>query len=197
MRKPFVWLCCMLLLLCPFSSCAEDDVPAVPVESRISRLLEQTLSEDAVARPQTLRCDPEMLHFAAEEAYLDSGVPGSGPMLYIVFRVYSKVPGSLPVFLEQEQPDQIEYNGKTVSLDRVRGSKSLISFDIMSGGDSWSWYEYSDEGLFVFVCIMNPDPEQLKTDSIRTFSCRCENMQTGKTENGTVEVGIPAMLIQE
>ena len=138
-----------------------------------------------------------MLHFDAIEAYLDNYYPGVGPLLYIAFRVYSKDPNSLLVFLEQEHEDQIEYNGKSISLNQFRGYKNLISFEIMSDFDSWAWYEYTDEGLFIFVCIMSPDIKILENASLRLFTCSCWNMQTGRSENGTIEVGIPALISQD
>ena len=67
----------------------------------------------------------------------------------------------------------------------------------MSGSDSWAWYEYTDEGLFVIVCIMNADIKALENASIKSFNCSCQNLQTGLTENGTIEVGIPAMIVQD
>ena len=196
MRKLFACLCCILILVSPLLSYAEDDNNTAPKESHISWLLEKTISEEDIVRPQTLICDLKMLHFAATEAYLERNYPGVGPMLYVVFQVYPKLPNSLPVYPENEDEDQIEYNGKSISLDKFRGHRDLISFEIMSGNNSWSWYEYTDEGLFVFVCIMNPDIKALESASVRSFKCYCENMQTGRNESGTIEVGIPAMILQ-
>ncbi len=196
MRKLFACLCLMLILLNPLLSYAEDDSDTVPGGNHISWLLDKTISEEDIVRPRTMACDLEMLHFEATEAYLERYYPEVGPMLYVVFQVYSKMPNSLPVYPENEQEDQIEYNGKSISLEKFRGHRDLVSFEIMSGNNSWSWYEYTDEGLFVFVCIMNPDTKILESASVRSFKCYCENMQTGRTESGTVEVEIPAMVLQ-
>ena len=194
MKKLFALIFSILLLSGSLLSYAENDASAVTEDSVISRLLDRNLNNGEVMQPVVLECDSQMLHFTATESWLDVSRPADGFMLYFVFKVDSKDFNSLPVYLEQEHEDQIEFDGKPVSLEEFRKGRNLISVEIMSGHDCWSWYEYNREGLFVIVCVMNPDLKSLENESVMQFSYECENLRTGKRENGTISVGLPPMI---
>ncbi len=194
MRKLFAWIISILLLSGSLPAYAENDASAAAEDSVIPRLLEKDLNQEEIIQPVILECDSQMLHFTAAESFLDVSRPADGMMLYFVFKIDSRDLNSLPVYLEQEHEDQIEFDGKTVSLDQFRGHRNLISVEIVANHDSWSWYEYNSEGLFVIVCRMNPDLKSLENESVMLFSYECENIQTGKRENGTISVGLPPMI---
>lgn len=182
------------MALLPAAGFAEEGLSAPEAQSVLSRFLDQPVDPEAVSRPLDPEYDLRMLHLTATEAFLRRD-PEAGTMLYIIFRVEAKSLNSLPVFLEQEQEDQIEYEGKSVSLEQFRGNKSLISCELVAG-HSWAWYDYSGDGLFIITCVMNPDTASLSGGSKVSFSCRCENLQTGETENGTVVVSLPPMAVR-
>ena len=194
MKRIFTGLLTILLLFNSLSAFAEESVPIVTAQNVISRFLDRTISPDAITRPLYTESDHKMIHLTAIEAYLDHGLEADN-MLYVVFKAESKDPDSLPVFLEQEHEDRIEYNGEDISLDLFRGNKRLISCEL-AAGESWAWYEYSDEGLFIICCIMNPDITHLKDYSKVSFLFWCENLQTGEKDNGTVTVSLPPMIEQ-
>lgn len=183
----------LLLLWSPPGSRAEEQTPAVPARGVLSRFLEEDLPPEAVARPLNPETDLKMIRLTATEALLEQATPAD-TVLYIVFRVESRRPDSLPVFLEGEHPDQLEYNGESISLDRFRGSKSLIACELVTGHGG-AWYDFSDDGLYLIAFVMNPDAASLEKGSGVSFSCYCENLQTGETDRGTLDVSLPPMTV--
>ena len=79
-----------------------------------------------------------------------------------------------------------------LSADDLRGDRQLIACEIWSGS-CWTWYEYTDEGLFIIVTVPDPDPAALENGTSITFNCCCSNLQTEETEDGTISVELPPM----
>ena len=193
MRKMTAGFLILVLLAMPFFSHAEGELPAAMPQTVISRFLDKAIDPEAVTRPLNPETDLKMLRITATEAWLEHG-PGTETLLYIAFKVDVKRADSLPVFLEQEHEDRIEYNGETITLEQFRGNKDLISCELVTG-HSWAWYDYSDEGLYIISCIMNPDIISLNGGSGISFTCWCENLQTGETDKGTITVSLPPMTV--
>ena len=108
-------------------------------------------------------------------------------------------PDCLLYYEEGEHPEQIEYNGKSISMEEFRGDKNLISCDMWPGdGDDFTWYDYTDEGFFIYVNDTHPDPEKLKAGTERKILCWCENLQTGESESdGIITITLPPMTMNE
>ena len=150
------------------------------------------VNEEAIVNPLKAESDLKMVQVTATEAYWTEDE------LVIVFRVDATDPGCMPYYEEGEHPEQIEFNGESISRDKLRGDKELVVCDIWSpGSDSWSWYEYTDEGLFFITGIMKTEAGKLEKGTVLTYQCFCENLQTGEKEDGTVKVELPAMIRQE
>ena len=193
MRKILAGCFILLLLGCSLCCRAEEPSPAGPARDVLSRFLGEDLPPEAVARPLTPAADLKMLRLTATEALFEQATP-TDTVLYIVFRVESRRPDSLPVFLEGEHPEQIEYNGESISLDRFRGGKSLVSCELVTGHGG-AWYDFSDDGLYFIALVMNPDAAGLEKGSGVSFTCYCENLQTGETDRGTIDVSLPPMTV--
>ena len=149
-------------------------------------------NEEAIEEPLKTECDLKMMRIQAKEAYwAEDGMT-------VVLKVECTAPDCLPYYEEGEHPEKIEFNGKSVTQDELRGDKNLVSCTVWCPGrDSWDWYEYTDEGLFIISTIMNPDAAKLEQGTVLTYQCYCENLQTGETEDGTIRVEVPAMSMQE
>ncbi|MBR5959471.1 MAG: hypothetical protein IKZ98_00615 [Clostridia bacterium] len=150
------------------------------------------VNEDAIVNPLKAESDLTMVQVTATEAYWTEDE------LTVVFKVDATDPNCMPYYEEGEHPEQIEFNGESIDRDKLRGDKNLVSCTIWcAGGDSWDWYEYTDEGLFIIESIMKTDAEKLEEGTVLTYQCYCENLQTGESEDGTIRVELPAMTRQE
>ena len=149
-------------------------------------------NEEAIASPLKTECDSQMMRIEAAEAYwAEDGVS-------VVFKVECTDPNCLPYYEEGEHPEQIEFNGKSITQDELRGEKELIACDIWKPeGDCWTWYEYNDEGLFIIVTAMKYDTERIQTGGTMNFECYCSNLQTDETEDCIFTVTLPPMTMQE
>ena len=157
----------------------------------IARILEgYRVNEEAVVSPLKAESDIRSLQFTATEAYW------AGDELSVVLRVECTDPCCLPYYEEGEHPEEIEYNGETISADDLRGDRQLIACEVWSGS-CWTWYSYTDEGMFIIITVPDPDAAELEKGTSMTFSCSCTNLQTEETEDGTVSVELPPMVRQE
>ena len=65
-------------------------------------------------------------------------------------------------------------------------------------GDSFTWYDYTDEGFFIYVNDTHPDPEKLKAGTEMSIQCWCENLQTGESEiDGRITIVLPPMTMND
>ncbi len=160
----------------------------------IRRLMDEqwNVNEEALVSPLKAESDIQSLRFTATEAYwTEDG-------LTVAFKTECTDPDCLPYYEEGEHPELIEFNGETITQDELRGDKDLIACEIIWPAlDCWTWYEYTDEGLFISVTIMEPDAEKLEKGMTLSYQCWCENLQTGERESGTITVELPAMTMQE
>ena len=149
-------------------------------------------NETAIETPLKTESSLTMLDITATEAYW------SEDGFSVVFRVESKSPDCMPYYEEGEHPEQIEFNGESITQDELRGDKNLISCDIMSPGqDFWTWYEFNDEGLFIIATATNSDMEKVEAGTTMVFQCWLSNLQTGEQEEGNITVTLPAMTKQD
>ena len=65
------------------------------------------------------------------------------------------------------------------------------------GENSWTWYEFNDEGLFIIVSAEMPDMEKVEAGTTMDFQCWLWNLQTEEQEDGVITVTLPAMTKQE
>ncbi len=149
------------------------------------------VNEEAVASPLKLETDIQSLRFTATEAYwAEDG-------LSVVLRMEPAKAGCLPYFEEGEHPENIDYNGETITADEFRGDNELIACDIYAGQGCWTWYDFSDEGYFIIVTLLDPDAAALEKGTTVPLHCVCTNLQTGKTEEGTISVDLPPLAMQD
>ena len=149
-------------------------------------------NEEAIEEPLKTEYDLKTVRVQATEAYwAEDGVS-------VVFKVECTDPNCLPYYEEGEHPEQIEYNGESVTQDELRGDKELISCEIWNpGGDSWTWYDYSDDGLFIIATAAQYNTESIQTGSTMKFQCSCWNLQSGEHEDGFITVTLPPLEMQE
>lgn len=150
----------------------------------------ERVNEESVTSPLKLETDIQSLRFTATEAYW------AKDGLSVALRMEPTRPGFLPYYEEGEHPERIDYNGETISADEFRGENELIACEIFAGGDCWTWYNFSDEGYFIMVTVMDPDAEALEKGTTVSFSCCCTNLQSGETEEGTISVDLPPLEMQ-
>jgi hypothetical protein len=149
-------------------------------------------NETAIETPLKTESSLTMLDITATEAYW------SEDGFSVVFRVESKSPDCLPYYEEGEHPEQIEFNGESITQDELRGDKNLIACDIWNPGqNSWTWYEFNDEGLFIIATSEMTDREKVEAGTTMEFPCYLCNLQTGEQEDGIITVTLPAMTKQE
>ena len=149
-------------------------------------------NETAIETPLKTESSLTMLDITATEAYW------SEDGFSVVFRVESKSPDCLPYYEEGEHPEQIEFNGESITRDELRGDKNLIACDIWNPGqNSWTWYEFNDEGLFIIATSGMTDREKVEAGTTMEFPCYLHNLQTGEQEDGIITVTRPAMTKQE
>ncbi|QUC66085.1 hypothetical protein [Aristaeella hokkaidonensis] len=149
-------------------------------------------NETAIETPLKTESSLTMLDITATEAYW------SEDGFSVVFRVESKSPDCMPYYEEGEHPEQIEFNGESITQDELRGDKNLIACDIWNPGqNSWTWYEFNDEGLFIIATSGMTDREKVEAGTTMEFPCYLHNLQTGEQEDGIITVTLPAMTKQE
>ena len=149
-------------------------------------------NEKAIESPLKTESSLTMLDITATEAYW------SEDGFSVVFRLESKSPDCMPYFEEGEHPEQIEFNGESITQDELRGDKNLIACDMTGPGEnSWTWYEFNDEGLFIIVSAEMPDMEKVEAGTTMDFQCWLWNLQTEEQEDGVITVTLPAMTKQE
>ena len=149
-------------------------------------------NEEAIAEPLKTEYDLKTMRIQATEAYwAEDGVT-------VVFKVECTDPNCLPYYEEGEHPEQIEFNGKSVTRDELRGEKELIACEIWKPeANCWTWYEFNDEGLFIIVTAMKYDPERIQAGGTMNFQCYCRNLQTGEKENSVITVTLPPLEMQK
>ena len=149
-------------------------------------------NEEAIREPLKTECNLKTVRVQATEAYwAENG-------LSVVFRVECTDPNCLPYYEEGEHPEQIEYNGEIVTQDELRGDKELISCEIWNpGGESWTWYDYSDKGLFIISTATQYNTERILAGGTMSFQCSCRNLQTGENEDSVITVTLPPLEMQE
>ena len=107
-------------------------------------------------------------------------------------------PNCLPYYEEGEHPEQIEYNGESVTQDELRGDKELISCEIWKPeSDCMTWYDYSDKGFFIIVTSMKYNTERLQAGGTMSFQGSFWNLQTDKEEHCVITVTLPPLEMQE
>ena len=151
------------------------------------------VNEEAIVSAMTVKSDMKMLRFTAADAYWTSYYG-----LTVAIRAEPTDPDCLMYYEEGEHPEQIEYNGESVPIEEFRGDKNLISCEMWAGdGDSFTWYDYTDEGFFIYVNDTHPDPEKLKAGTEMSVQCWCENLQTEEREEGKITIELPPMTMND
>ena len=160
----------------------------------INRFFAGDVNEDTIVSAIKVESNMKMLRFTAADAYWTSDYG-----LTVAIKAEPTDPDCLLYYEEGEHPEQIEYNGKSISVEEFRGDKNLISCDMWPGdGDDFTWYDYTDEGFFIYVNDTHPDPEKLKAGTERKILCWCENLQTGESESdGIITITLPPMTMNE
>ena len=149
-------------------------------------------NEEEIASPLKTESTLTMLDITATEAYW------SEDGFSVVFRLESNSDDCMPYYEEGEHPEQIEFNGETITQDELRGDKNLISCEMISPGkDPWTWYEFNDDGLFIISTSTLPDTEKIEAGRTMDFRCWLWNLQTEEQEEGIITVTLPAMTKQE
>lgn len=158
-----------------------------------------TVNEQAIVQPLKQKYSGALLDLTVTEAYwAEDG-------LSIVVRADAKSDGQLPFYsfedglLDEEGDitDYIEINGKKMKLDDWRQGRDMIRCEVRPGGEGWSWYKRTDEGLFLVVTEWNVDADAMKKGALLEFGYSCENMQTGETDYGVLNVKLPPMTMQQ
>lgn len=151
------------------------------------------VNEEAIVSAMTVKSDMKMLRFTAADAYWTSYYG-----LTVAIKAEPADPDCLMYYEEGEHPEQIEYNGESVPIEEFRGDKKLISCEMWAGGeDSFTWYDYTDEGFFIYVNDTHPDPEKLKAGTEMSIQCWCENLQTEEREDGKITIELPPMTMND
>ena len=151
------------------------------------------VNEEAIVSAMTVKSDMKMLCFTAADAYWTSYYG-----LTVAIKAEPTDPDCLMYYEEGEHPEQIEYNGESVPIEEFRGDKNLISCEMWAGdGDSFTWYDYTDEGFFIYVNDTHPDPEKLKAGTEMSVQCWCENLQTEEREEGKITIELPPMTMND
>ena len=151
------------------------------------------VNEEAIVSAMTVKSDMKMLRFIAADAYWTSYYG-----LTVAIKAEPTDPDCLMYYEEGEHPEQIEYNGESVPIEEFRGDKNLISCEMWAGGgDSFTWYDYTDEGFFIYVNDTHPDPENLKAGTEMSVQCWCENLQTEEREEGKITIELPPMTMND
>ena len=151
------------------------------------------VNEEAIVSAMTVKSDMKMLRFIAADAYWTSYYG-----LTVAIKAEPTDPDCLMYYEEGEHPEQIEYNGESVPIEEFRGDKNLISCEMWAGdGDSFTWYDYTDEGFFIYVNDTHPDPERLKAGTEMSVQCWCENLQTEEREEGKITIELPPMTMND
>ena len=151
------------------------------------------VNEEAIVSAMTVKSDMKMLCFTAADAYWTSYYG-----LTVAIKAEPTDPDCLMYYEEGEHPEQIEYNGESVPIEEFRGDKNLISCEMWAGdGDSFTWYDYTDEGFFIYVNDTHPDPENLKAGTEMSVQCWCENLQTEEREEGKITIELPPMTMND
>ena len=151
------------------------------------------VNEEAIVSAMTVKSDMKMLRFIAADAYWTSYYG-----LTVAIKAEPTDPDCLMYYEEGEHPEQIEYNGESVPIEEFRGDKNLISCEMWAGdGDSFTWYDYTDEGFFIYVNDTHPDPEKLKAGTEMSVQCWCENLQTEEREEGKITIELPPMTMND
>ena len=151
------------------------------------------VNEEAIVSAMTVKSDMKMLCFIAADAYWTSYYG-----LTVAIKAEPTDPDCLMYYEEGEHPEQIEYNGESVPIEEFRGDKNLISCEMWAGdGDSFTWYDYTDEGFFIYVNDTHPDPEKLKAGTEMSIQCWCENLQTEEREEGKITIELPPMTMND
>ena len=151
------------------------------------------VNEEAIVSAMTVKSDMKMLRFIAADAYWTSYYG-----LTVAIKAEPTDPDCLMYYEEGEHPEQIEYNGESVPIEEFRGDKNLISCEMWAGdGDSFTWYDYTDEGFFIYVNDTHPDPEKLKAGTEMSVQCWCENLQTEEREEGKITIELPLMTMND
>lgn len=151
------------------------------------------VNEDAIVSAMKVESNMKMIRFTAADAYWTSDYG-----LTIAIKAEPTDPECLLYYEEGEHPEQIEYNGKSIPMEEFRGDKNLISCDVWPGdGDNFTWYDYTDEGFFIYVNDVHPDLERLKAGTEKNIMCWCTNLQTDESEDGMITVTLPPMTMQE
>ena len=149
-------------------------------------------NEEAIEEPLKTEYDLKTVRVQATEAYwAEDGVS-------VVFKVECTDPICLPYYEEGEHPEQIEYNGESVTQDELRGDKELISCEIWKPeSDCMTWYDYSDKGFFIIVTSMKYNTERLQAGGTMSFQGSFWNLQTDKEEHCVITVTLPPLEMQE
>ncbi len=149
-------------------------------------------NEEAIEEPLKTEYDLKTVRVQATEAYwAEDGVS-------VVFKVECTDPNCLPYYEEGEHPEQIEYNGESVTQDELRGDKELISCEIWKPeSDCMTWYDYSDKGFFIIVTSMKYNTERLLAGDTMSFQGSFWNLQTDKEEHCVIVVTLPPLEMQE
>ena len=149
-------------------------------------------NEEAIEEPLKTEYDLKTVRVQATEAYwAEDGVS-------VVFKVECTDPNCLPYYEEGEHPEQIEYNGESVTQDELRGDKELISCEIWKPeSDCMTWYDYSDKGFFIIVTSMKYNTERLQAGGTMSFQGSFRNLQTDKEEHCVITVTLPPLEMQE
>ena len=151
------------------------------------------VNEEAIVSAMTVKSDMKRLRFTAADAYWTSYYG-----LTVAIKAEPTDPDCLMYYEEGEHPEQIEYNGESVPIEEFRGDKNLISCEMWAGdGDSFTWYDYTDEGFFIYVNDTHPDPEKLKAGTEMSVQCWCENLQTEEREEGKITIELPPMTMND
>ena len=151
------------------------------------------VNEEAIVSAMTVKSDMKMLRFTAADAYWTSYYG-----LTVAIKAEPTDPDCLMYYEEGEHPERIEYNGESVPIEEFRGDKNLISCEMWAGGgDSFTWYDYTDEGFFIYVNDTHPDPENLKAGTEMSVQCWCENLQTEEREEGKITIELPPMTMND
>ena len=149
-------------------------------------------NEEAIEEPLKTEYDLKTVRVQATEAYWAEGG------VSVVFKVECTDPNCLPYYEEGEHPEQIEYNGESVTQDELRGDKELISREIWKPeSDCMTWYDYSDKGFFIIVTSMKYNTERLQAGGTMSFQGSFRNLQTDKEEHCVITVTLPPLEMQE
>lgn len=97
---------------------------------------------------------------------------------------------------EGEYSGRIRIDGETLLINQWRDNKEVISANFVPIGEGWTWYNRTDEGLFVIVTFWEPDAKALKQGAELTLGVFSENLQTGERENSELTLSLPPMTMQ-